>query len=70
MPISNEKLVSTIAPVMVAVVAFSIAVLATGNETAMGENAKSPKAEPTPYSADHARVQSAPGPAADQPPTF
>jgi hypothetical protein len=67
MPISNMKLVSTVGPVMAAVLALSIAVLATGNETTLGQG---PKAEPTPYSADHARVQNGPGPATEQPPTF
>ena len=70
MPISNMKLVSTVGPVTVAVLALSIAVLATGNETSLGEGASSPKSEPTPYSADHSRVQNTPGPAAEQPPTF
>jgi len=70
MPISNVKFVSTVGPVTAAVVALSIAVLATGNETSLGENARSPKAEPTPYSADHARVQNGPGNPAEQPPTF
>jgi hypothetical protein len=70
MPISNMKLVSTVGPVTVAVLALSIAVLATGNETTLGQGSKSPKAEPTPYSADHARVQNGPGPATEQPPTF
>ena len=66
MPLTNMKLVSTVAPVTVAVLALSIAVLATGNETSLGENDKSPNVEPTPYSAAHARIQNA----AEQPPTF
>ncbi|MGZ5034723.1 MAG: hypothetical protein ACXWAC_16115 [Usitatibacter sp.] len=70
MPISNGKLVSMVAPVTVAVLALSIAVLATGGETSLGEGASAPKGEPTPYSADHSRVQNGPGAPAEQPPTF
>lgn len=67
---SNMKFLSTAGPVTAAVLALSIAVLATGNETSLGEGATAPMSGPTPYSADHARVQSGPGNSAEQPPTF
>jgi hypothetical protein len=46
-----------------AAAAVSILLLAAGNRTSEA----SPKAEPTPYSAAHSRIQGAP---AEQPPTF
>lgn len=65
---SNGKMLSIAGPGIVAVLALTIAVLATGNETTLpGETAASQPPPGTPYSADHARIQSAP---ADQPPTF
>jgi hypothetical protein len=68
---SNGKILSIAGPGIVAVLALTIAVLATGNETALpgetGASASSPVSPGTPYSADHARIQSAP---TDQPATF
>jgi hypothetical protein len=56
--------------VALAAAALSVAVLATGNETSNTPGAASPKAEPTPYSADHSLIEYRPGALTEQPATF
>jgi hypothetical protein len=55
-------------PTLLAVVAFSMMiVMNVGNRSSQAGNA--PSAEPTPYSADHARIAADPG-SHEQPATF
>jgi hypothetical protein len=53
-----------------AAAALSIAVFAAGHQVSPAESANSPGAEPTPYSADHSRIEYHPGTLTEQPATF
>lgn len=58
-------------PALVAVLAMAMAMMNGGTAPASsGDGAGSDRAAPTPYSADHARVQNGPGTAEDPPATF
>lgn len=50
--------------------ALAMVIRAVGVDPSMANPAAIPEAMPTPYSAAHAEVQSRPGPAEEQPPTF
>lgn len=68
---STGKLASIAVPALIAVAGMAVALLATGGAVDVGEAATTKDASgPTPYSADHARVQARPGAAEEQPPTF
>jgi hypothetical protein len=56
--------------VVLAAATLSIAVLATGNEATQAGRTQSPQAEPTPYSADHSRIEYRPGAFTEMPSTF
>ena len=69
---STGKLASIAVPALIAVAGMAVAFLATSSgaiDAADGASVQSAPG-PTPYSADHARVQAGPGAAAEQPPTF
>lgn len=58
-------------PALVAVLAMAMAMMNGGAAPASGsDNARPDTTAPTPYSADHARVQNGPGTAEDPPATF
>jgi len=61
-------LVNAAAPVFVVCAGFTLVALAVHTDT--GRAPPQPDAQPTPYSADHARVQAMPGDPEEQPPTF
>jgi len=63
----SRFLVSAAAPIFVVCAGFTLAALAVHTETAPPP---AQDAQPTPYSADHARVQATPGEPEEQPPTF
>jgi hypothetical protein len=62
-------LVNAAAPIFVVCAGFTLVALAVHTDTGSAR-APAQDAQPTPYSADHARVQAMPGEPEEQPPTF
>jgi hypothetical protein len=62
-------LVSAAAPIFVVCAGFTLVALAVHTDTGSAP-ASAQETQPTPYSADHARVQAMPGEPEEQPPTF
>jgi len=59
-----------VVPTVVALVAVAILLRTTGPDPTLGEAGYVVDSAPTPYSHSHAIVQSRPGAAEEQPPTF
>jgi hypothetical protein len=55
---------------VIALVGVAMLLRAGGMDVALADRSYAVDSSPTPYSASHAAVQSKPGPAEEQPPTF
>ena len=69
---STEKLARIVVPTLIAVAGLAVAFLASSGAAMNTGEARAVESAPapTPYSADHARVQASPGEAGAPAPTF